>query len=158
MAARSELSAGGIVFRRGKRGPEILLIKDHNGKWTFPKGHVEEGENLSVAAERESREETGLPQLVVRGEVGTSDIWFRDKWGGTKDLIRKTIKYFLLEAPSDAMPNPPKDWREGTEPIGDAKWFTIEVAKHQSGYKDNEKLLTKAVTLIGQAQQEPLFK
>jgi 8-oxo-dGTP pyrophosphatase MutT (NUDIX family) len=37
-----------------------LLIQDSKGRWTIPKGHIEEGEKSSATAEREIREETGL--------------------------------------------------------------------------------------------------
>ena len=33
--------AGGVVFN--DRG-EVLLIRDRNGFWVFPKGHLEPGE------------------------------------------------------------------------------------------------------------------
>ena len=38
----------------------VLLIKHKKGHWAFPKGHVEAGENLKQAAERELKEECGL--------------------------------------------------------------------------------------------------
>ena len=39
----------------------VLLVKGrHTGKWSFPKGHPNEGETEFEAAERETMEETGL--------------------------------------------------------------------------------------------------
>lgn len=39
----------------------VLLVKGrHSGKWSFPKGHPNEGETEFEAAERETMEETGL--------------------------------------------------------------------------------------------------
>jgi deoxyribose-phosphate aldolase len=66
-----EVAAGGVV----RRGGQLLVIRDRYGRWTFPKGHLEEGETLSAAAEREVAEETGVtarvvgPATVVRYEV-----------------------------------------------------------------------------------------
>ena len=62
-----EPTAGGIVFRRSqdKKLVEILLIQDAKNRWTIPKGHIEEGEQASQTAEREIREETGLPVSVA---------------------------------------------------------------------------------------------
>ena len=47
-----EPTAGGIVFRRNKKGEvEILLIQDAKDRWTIPKGHIEEGESARQTAE-----------------------------------------------------------------------------------------------------------
>lgn len=40
-----EKSCGGIVYRKFHGNTEILLIKHiKSGYWSFPKGHVENGE------------------------------------------------------------------------------------------------------------------
>ena len=158
MAAAKEISSGGIVFRQSQAGPQVLMIKDHQGKWTFPKGHVEEEETPPKAAMREVREETGLADLNVRAELGKVRYFFRDKWDEPGRLVDKTVHYFLLEAPADAEPNPPQDWSHGTEPITDAQWFSLPEAPKQSGYKDNMKLLNKAVELLREPKQESLLK
>ena len=56
-----EKSCGAIVYRRHHGNLEILLIKHVNsGHWSFPKGHVEEGETEVETATREIKEETGI--------------------------------------------------------------------------------------------------
>ena len=66
--AEREVSAGGIVFRRDADGtPRFLLIRDSYQHWGFPKGHLEDEESPALAAMRETQEETGLEQLVLRG-------------------------------------------------------------------------------------------
>lgn len=157
MSVRNELSAGGVIFRRTAHGVDILLIQDHKGRWTFPKGHLKEGEDPADAAAREASEETGIQDLQVRGVVGDIHIIFRDKWGGTKDLIKKKITYYLLEALPNSQPNPPKDWQAGTEPIADAKWMPLAKALKKSGYKDNAKILKKTQELLDQPKQEALL-
>lgn len=158
MAVRNELSAGGIIYRLTPEGVEVLLIKDHKGRWTFPKGHVEEGEDPATAAIREVEEETGLGRLTVRGEVGKTDYFFKNRWDGTNETVHKTVRFYLLEADPDAEPNPPRGWSKGVEPIADAKWFKVEEANRRSGYKDKERLLAKATQLIKQSRQELLLK
>ena len=56
-----EPTAGGVVFRRNKKGEaEFLLYQDARDRWTIPKGHIEPGETAQVTAKREIGEETGL--------------------------------------------------------------------------------------------------
>lgn len=63
---KKEHSAGGVLIRDGR----VILIKMRNlsGKevWTFPKGHLEEGETPETAALREVKEETGLECRILR--------------------------------------------------------------------------------------------
>ncbi len=146
--AAREVSAGGIVVRPNKGNFEVLMIKDHKGKWTFPKGHVENGENPDQAAIREIGEETGLANLSVRHRVGKVRYFFRDKWQKPGRLVDKTVIYFLLDASPNAKANPPRDWSQGSEPISDASWYSFAEALNITGYKDNKKLLLNAQDLL----------
>jgi 8-oxo-dGTP pyrophosphatase MutT (NUDIX family) len=52
-------AAGGLILRHVDE-PEVLLIhRPHRQDWSFPKGKMADGENLSQTAEREVVEETG---------------------------------------------------------------------------------------------------
>ena len=63
-----EKSCGAIVFRKFHGNIELLLIKHANGgHWSFPKGHVEEGETEVETALREVHEETGLTIQLEEG-------------------------------------------------------------------------------------------
>jgi 8-oxo-dGTP pyrophosphatase MutT (NUDIX family) len=94
--AEREVSAGGIVFRRDDDGtPRFLLIRDSYQHWGFPKGHLEEGESPVVAALRETREETGLEQLIVQGPIRIIDWHFRFRG----KYIHKFCHFFLFESP-----------------------------------------------------------
>ena len=60
-----EKSCGAIVYRKHHGNTEILLIKHINsGHWSFPKGHMEQGESETETALREIKEETGLDVLL----------------------------------------------------------------------------------------------
>ena len=52
-------AAGGLVCNR--RGDYLLIRR--NGLWDLPKGHQENGEDITVTALREVEEETGISEL-----------------------------------------------------------------------------------------------
>lgn len=65
-----EVNAGGglVSNRRG----DFLLIK-RDGLWDLPKGHQEEGEDISITALREVTEETGIEKLKLRNLICVTD-------------------------------------------------------------------------------------
>ena len=56
------LSAGIVPVRRTATGWRLLILRAYRN-WDFPKGRVEENEDISAAALRETMEETGLTHL-----------------------------------------------------------------------------------------------
>jgi ADP-ribose pyrophosphatase YjhB (NUDIX family) len=59
----------------------------------FPKGHLESGERSEDAAVREVREETGIDDLALRGQIETIDWYFRFRG----QLIHKVCHFYLME-------------------------------------------------------------
>ena len=60
---KTEVSAGGVVIRKSRNKWQVLLIRDRNDSWTFPKGKIEKDETRKQAAVREIAEEVGLTAL-----------------------------------------------------------------------------------------------
>src|ERR1700736_7021221 len=90
----TEVSAGGVVVRRGAHGVEVGLINDGR-YWGLPKGNVEPGERPEDTALREIAEETGLDAstLKIRDSLPTSEYVY--KRGGR--LTFKRVHHFLGE-------------------------------------------------------------
>ena len=55
-------SAGGIVLNSRR---QVILVSQFGVSWSFPKGRVEEGEEVIEAAKREIYEETGVKDLKL---------------------------------------------------------------------------------------------
>ena len=93
-----EISAGAILYTKENDEILYLLIRDNHGNWGFPKGHLEEGEDLFQAAHREIREETGIDAMI--------DTDFREDLSYIMpNGIAKCSVYFLAEY-SDQEPVP----------------------------------------------------
>jgi ADP-ribose pyrophosphatase YjhB (NUDIX family) len=141
-----EISAGGVVYKRTKKGLKISLMLDPFGRWTFAKGHVEPGETIEQAALRETAEEMALHGLRLRQPLGTIDFWFREKYrvGSKGMLVHKFVHYFLMEAPSGEWGSPQKD-----EKIRQITWVDPREAIQKSSYEDVRPVLEKALIALG---------
>jgi predicted NUDIX family NTP pyrophosphohydrolase len=112
-------SAGVLLYRRGDRGWEILLVHpsgnyNRHKPWSIPKGLPDEGEELEAAARRELLEETG----VVAGDlVPLGSIVYRKS--------RKRVHCFAGPAPDDAAPSC-ASWE-----VDCAEFVTIEEARQR---------------------------
>ena len=136
---KTEVSAGGVVARRVRHNWRILLLRDMNGSWTFPKGLVERGEKRQDAAAREITEEVGLTKLEYLGSISPIEYFYRQG-----SLIRKTVYYFLFQAQGRE-----KLICQKSEGIKEAKWFEFNDAILRVGYaKTNRPLLEKAKKIL----------
>ena len=136
--AKEETSAGGVVFRMHDGSALYLLIRDSYKNWGFPKGHVESGEQPDGAALREVSEETGLADLVLRGEITTIDWHFRFRGR----LIHKSCHFFLMEtAASETCP-------QRAEGITACRWAPFEEAEELISYANAREVLRMARSLV----------
>jgi ADP-ribose pyrophosphatase YjhB (NUDIX family) len=137
-----EPTAGGIVFRRAKDSSdiEILLIQDSKGRWTVPKGHIEEGEPARDTARREITEETGLAEMRVHDFLGK--INFRYRRGNS--LVLMTTEIFLVEALGDTDKIKPEKWMTS---LG---WLSAADALAKIEYEDISKLILLGLKKVRQ--------
>ncbi|MDB5179265.1 MAG: hypothetical protein JWN01_1208 [Patescibacteria group bacterium] len=135
-----EFTAGGVVYRLVEDRVQILMIQDRLGRWTIPKGHVEEGESIEQTAVREVTEETGLPDLRLGEKLDKLHFFYRKEG----KLIFMTTYVFLMEALGDTDNVIP----ENSEGIVDAKWFDQDKALGLIEYRDTEKLFRLALSKV----------
>jgi len=92
---KSQASAGGIVL-----GPDgrVVIVCQHGNSWSFPKGHVEDGESELAAAKREIFEETGITDAQFVRDLGSYERYSIGKDGTGEDRgrgLRRRI-FFLF--------------------------------------------------------------
>ena len=108
MKANQTLSAGGIVLDKKGR---VLIVNQNNDSWSFPKGHINFGEETLNAARREIYEESGLQNLEFVRSLGS---YKRHKMvGGLNDRSEiKKIHMFLFKTDQEKLkpidPNNPE--------------------------------------------------
>jgi 8-oxo-dGTP pyrophosphatase MutT (NUDIX family) len=134
-------SAGGIVYRAAADVPQILMIADRLGRWSFPKGMVQRGEDPTAAARREVLEETGIQGEILR-LLGQTHYFFRQ--GGV--LIDKTVYFYLIRALTTAI-------TPQLSEVADARWFPAPEAIRNSAFTANTELLRKAIAALAEEKE-----
>lgn len=133
-------SSGLLMFRRCPRGVEILLVhpggplfghKDE-GYWSIPKGEIDPGEDLLVAAMREFEEETGLKPsgpFVELKPVTTKSGKVIHAWAFEGDCDASVCRSNMF-----TMEWPPHSGRQGEFPeIDRAEFFSLVEARAKIG-------------------------
>lgn len=124
---KTEHSAGGVIVCRLRNARNyVLILKDMNDTWTFPKGFIEKGELAEEAARREIKEEVGISGLKFQTPLPPIQYFYKRK--GT---IKKTVQYFVFLSDIRTKPNVQK--KEG---IHEARWVSFGKAIDMIGYRE----------------------
>ena len=149
MREKRELSAGGIVYRRGKDVVEVALIRAGK-RWGLPKGHVERGETVQETALREVAEETGLCGEIV-AKLGEITYRFTNRWSAGKPVrVFKRVHFYLIRWSSG-------DVQGHDYEVDEARWFPIETALATVSYATEKKMMRRAQHVIV-AEGDKLFQ
>jgi 8-oxo-dGTP pyrophosphatase MutT (NUDIX family) len=140
MQTRSEVSAGGVVYRRGDDGIELALAarRTRRGElaWGLPKGMIEPDETEEQAAVREVLEETGL-EAEVESDLG--DIRYFYVWEGVR--VRKRVHFFLMRATGG-------DVADHDSEMEDVRWFPMRAARKRAAYRGEREVIERAAARL----------
>ena len=103
-----ETSCGAVVYTR--RDGQILIVivlEEHSGAYSFPKGQMEGDETELETARREVLEETGLRPVFREGFRETDEYDLHEKPG-----TRKRVVYFLAECGDELLTPRPGEIRK----------------------------------------------
>ena len=135
-----EISAGAVLYTGKQDEILYLLIRDFHGNYGFPKGHLEEGETLKEAAEREILEEVGL-------QVETDTKFREDLNYIMPNGIKKQAVYFIAEF-SD------QDYQRQEEEVDEIILLPYEEAYETITFDNMKEVLTKADRYIRENHHE----
>jgi 8-oxo-dGTP pyrophosphatase MutT (NUDIX family) len=137
---RTEVSAGGVVYRPGPEGVEVVLAARRTRRgdlaWGLAKGGIEADESAEQAAIREVREETGI-EAEIEASLGETRYFY--VWEAVR--IRKTVHFFLMRA-TGGDPNHRDDEME------DVQWFPLERALKRAAYRGEREVLGRAAEIL----------
>ena len=144
---KREISAGIIAVRDSEEEKRKYLLLQHaNGKhWSFPKGHIEQGEVPKEAAVRELREETSLAVREFVPDFKRETSYEYDRAGRT---ISKKVIFFLGIL-----------FDEGRVKLSpehlDFNWLSYNDARSRLTYENDRKLLDRAQQRLEELEQQP---
>ena len=108
----------------------MLLKHRFGGHWSFPKGHVEEGETEIQTALREVKEETGLSITLEEGFRQSVEYYPRPN-------IKKQVVYFLGYADNDKI-------KRQEEEISEIRWVPLRYAHREVTFRNDKNLINHA--------------
>lgn len=129
---KTEKSCGGLVFTRTPQGIRYVILRQTNGDWGFPKGHMEPGETETQTAAREIFEEVGLEVTFLEGYREELFYPLLRRPGYTKHCV-----YFLAQYLDQPL------HRQESE-ISDVRLLPYEEAMEILTFPESKDLLQKA--------------
>jgi 8-oxo-(d)GTP phosphatase len=141
MAADAVRAAGAVVWRPAGSGAQVVLV--HRPKyddWSFPKGKLEPGEHVVLAAVREVAEETGLAVTLGRRLP-----YVQYDNGG----VPKRVDYWAATVAAEASPFEPNS------EVDEVSWQSASRASIRLSYERD--VGTLAEFRAGAAQTVPLI-
>jgi 8-oxo-dGTP pyrophosphatase MutT (NUDIX family) len=140
---RTEASAGGVVYRLGPQGPEVVLASRRTKRgdlaWGLPKGLIEPNESPDATAVREVREETGI-EAEIEEDLGEISYFYF--WEGVR--VRKSVRFYLMRATGG-------DPSMHDHEMEEVRWFPLAEAPRRATFRSERDLLAKAVQRVSSA-------
>lgn len=131
------LAAGGVVWRRGDGGVEVILVhRPRYDDWSLPKGKLDPGETDEQAALREVREEASVGAVLGPELPGTTYV---DRSGRTK-----RVRYWAMTVDGDEVP-------AGANEVDEACWVPVGEARARLTYDRDTVVLDALSDVVGSA-------
>ncbi|ARS63952.1 dihydroneopterin triphosphate pyrophosphatase [Candidatus Nitrosomarinus catalina] len=132
-----ETSAGIVLFRKEESKILFLLLHYPSGHWDFVKGKMEQEESTHQTAVRETKEETGITDIVF---VENFEEWIQYNFKYQGELVQKKVVFFLAETKT-------KEVKISHEHSG-YTWLDYNSSMEKTTFDNAKTVLTKAEKLL----------
>jgi 8-oxo-dGTP pyrophosphatase MutT (NUDIX family) len=137
ISTKTQISAGGVVFRRRDLRLEVALISVGDARrWQLPKGLVGAGESLEAAAVREVHEETGVEAELV-SLLDKVEYWYYAMNRGERVRYHKFVHFYLLRYAAG-------DVRDHDREVNEARWMEIDEAHNLLAFASERRIMALA--------------
>jgi mutator protein MutT len=137
----TQVSAGGVVFRKTENGLEVALISvGRPPRWQLPKGLVDPGETPETAAVREVREEAGIVATSA-GLIEKVEYWYQSKRGSERIRYHKFVNFFLMWYESG-------DVAHHDNEVNEARWFNAAQAIGALAFRSERNIVERALQKV----------
>ena len=131
-----------VCYRHDAGSTQFLLVRTSSGRWTFPKGRLEDGLSPAEVAALEAFEEAGVEGKVHPRPVGKYLHRKESLRGASKDV---TVLAFILEVKKSAIP---------AESHRTPRWFSATEAKLRLANRRPERYLRGMERVFDSALQQ----
>ena len=135
-----ETSAGIVLYRKENTKNLFLLLHYPSGHWDFVKGKMEKNETTHETAIRETKEETGITDIVFTENF---EEWIEYNFKYQGKLIQKKVVFFLAETKT-------KEIKISHEHIGYI-WTDYNASMEKTTFDNAKTVLTKAQALLSKS-------
>jgi 8-oxo-dGTP pyrophosphatase MutT (NUDIX family) len=132
-----ETSAGIVIFRKENSKNLFLLLRYPSGHWDFVKGKMEKDESTHETAVRETKEETGITNIMF---LENFEEWIEYNFQFQGELVQKKVVFFLAETKT-------KEVEISHEHL-DYTWMDYNSAMEKTTFDNAKTVLTRAQMLL----------
>ena len=132
-----ETSAGIVLYRKENTKKMFLLLHYPSGHWDFVKGKMEKNETTHETAIRETKEETGITDIVFAENF---EEWIEYNFKYQGELVQKKVVFFLAETKT-------KEIKISHEHSGYI-WMDYNLSMEKITFDNAKIVITKAQKLL----------